>query len=200
MSWKEETNMKWAHCLAMLGGMMVVAAVAAKAADAIDPVGKSFFTKCNIRFEHKDKIPSTNYHVGLMLAAGTKVKITACSKGRIQFTDEASGTAYTILQNTKHNPIELSKLFSQYFSPDNVLENNGLFNKFSRDERENMSKGTLAVGMSKEAALVAYGYPPNHRTPSTDFDTWLYWNSKIQTVEVRFADGKIKELVTGGPR
>ena len=29
--------------------------------------------------------------------------------------------------------------------------------------------------MSKDAVLMAYGYPPDHKTPKLEDDTWSYW-------------------------
>jgi len=51
----------------------------------------------------------------------------------------------------------------------------GLYSKFNGEEKENIKKGTIAEGMSKEAVLMAYGYPPSHRTAALASDEWAYW-------------------------
>ena len=45
---------------------------------------------------------------------------------------------------------------------------------FSKKERNAVKRGFLVGGMSKEAVLMAYGYPPEHRTPSLDSNDWTF--------------------------
>ena len=177
-------------CVALLA-----AAAAVKAADAVNPVGNEYFTKVNIWFEKKDNIPTTNYHVGLMIPAGSKVQINSMEKGKIQFTDVASHTMYTLVHNKKHNPGDLDMIFAQYFSAGNVLEGRGLFDRFSKGEKEGIKEGKVTTGMSKDAVLIAYGNPPSHVTPALTFDTWVYWNSRLERLRVTFEKDKVKETV-----
>jgi hypothetical protein len=46
--------------------------------------------------------------------------------------------------------------------------------------------GTVLNGMSKSAVLVAYGYPPEHRTGSIYSSTRIYWSNKFNTFRVCF--------------
>ena len=177
-------------CMALLA-----AAVAVKAADAIGQVGKEYFTKVNIWFEKKDNIPTTNYHRGLMMPLGTKVRIASMGKGKIQFTDMAANVTYTLVHNTKHNPGDLAMIFAQYFSDVNVVDSRGLFEKFSRSEKENIKAGKVETGMCKDAVLAAYGNPPGHVTPALTYDTWVYWNSRAERLQVKFENDKVKETV-----
>ena len=71
--------MNWSRSVVICAGIAVVAMAAVKAAEPLIPMDKPYYTKCNIWFDKKDRIPSTNYHTGLILPVGTKVKITACS-------------------------------------------------------------------------------------------------------------------------
>jgi len=47
-------------------------------------------------------------------------------------------------------------------------------------EIEAIKTGSLCVGMSKAAVVVAYGYPPEHVTPSLDNDVWTYWMDRFR--------------------
>ena len=51
----------------------------------------------------------------------------------------------------------------------------------SPEEQDHIEKGTVGGGMTKEAVLMAYGYPPSHRTPSLSMDTWTYWTGRGTT-------------------
>lgn len=44
-------------------------------------------------------------------------------------------------------------------------------------------------GMRKEAVLMAYGYPPDHRTPSLDGDTWVYFKGLYVPFTLQFENG-----------
>ncbi len=52
-------------------------------------------------------------------------------------------------------------------------------------------RGAVIKGMRKEAVLIALGPPPEHKTPSFENNSWLYWISRRDTKTVRFdANGK----------
>jgi hypothetical protein len=49
-----------------------------------------------------------------------------------------------------------------------------------------IKSGTVVDGMSKEAVLVAYGRPPEHRTPNLERRVWYYWRNKLQSFMICF--------------
>jgi len=49
-----------------------------------------------------------------------------------------------------------------------------------------IKRGRVVNGMSKKAVLVAYGYPPEHRTSSLESNTWIYWRNQFGTFRVCF--------------
>ena len=53
-------------------------------------------------------------------------------------------------------------------------------------EIEGIKKGVIKIGMSKKAALVSYGYPPEHKTNNLDKDVWLYWMNRFQSKAIHF--------------
>jgi hypothetical protein len=157
--------------------------------------GGKYYTRTNIWYEHPEKIYSTNYHKGTILPVGTAVKIIDSGRRKIRFTTD-SGTAFTIVHVTKHNPITLQALQDRIFSKDDPMARGGKFNKFTKKEQENIKAGTIALGMRKDAVIMAYGYPPDHKTPSLEGNTWTYWESRFRRVVVRFgSDNKVVEIV-----
>jgi hypothetical protein len=159
-----------------------------------DVEGKTFYTAANIWYEKPDKILSTNYHRGTILPVGTKVTVTEVRGKKIRFID-ARGVGFAIEFVKKHSSaeIDLWAYFGRYFSTKNPLGKGTPYQGFSEKEKRNIKSGEIAVGMSKEAVLMAYGYPPAHRTPSLEADQWVYWISRFINRPVVFHNGRVSQ-------
>lgn len=157
--------------------------------------GKPFYTTANIWYEHPDKIFSTNYHRGAIIPVGTKVIIKEIGDKEIQFVHE-NGQTFKIIFLEKHSKpgMTIWDYFEQYFSEENPLREGGPFQQFSKDEQRNIKIGRIEVNMSRAAVLMAYGYPPSHRTPSLKSDIWIYWMSRFVETTVYFKDDKVSEM------
>ena len=179
--------------------------------------GKTFYTIANIWYERPDQIESSNYHKGTILPVGTKVKITEVRDGTwpvtggslnsdrwklsIRFTDE-SGQSYEILYISRHakEGTSIWDFFRQYFSENNPLAEGGAFTSLTGEEQKRVKEGVIATGMSKKAVVMAYGYPPGHRTPSLEQDKWIYWISRFKTRAVYFSDNMVMPEPRGARR
>ncbi|MEW6379702.1 MAG: hypothetical protein AB1611_08835 [bacterium] len=193
-------------CICCLGFFSGCAGTSAGKADLTEgsqavsasPEGKPYFTKVNIWYEYKNEklnpIPSTNYHQGEMLPVGTKVTIKECSDKKILFADDSTNTVYTLVYIAKHGQMTPEEFFGHYFSEGNVMAEGGEFSKFTPEEQSNIKSGTLAEGMSKEAVLMAYGYPPKIKTPDISNDVWTFWKNRFDTTVVTFQDNKIANI------
>jgi len=166
------------------------------AADAEDegPIGKTYYTQVNIWFEKPKKIYGTNYHVGAIIPVGTKVKIKDVRSSKLIFTDEKHDTVYAIINKKKHNNISIPELLDKWFSKQDVMAPGGKFSKFTEKEQKAIKSGIIEVGMSREAVLMAYGYPPTIRTPSLDTDRWTYWRNRWITQVADFKDDKVSNF------
>lgn len=182
-------------------------AFAAQAAEDVE--GKIFYTTTNIWYENNNSIESTNYHRGLILPIGTKVKITtvwdetkpfagvtALDQERlsiyIQFKDE-SDKSYKIIFLSRHAAAGSTvwDLFKQYFSQNDPMAEGGAFSSLTSEEQKMVRAGKIAPGMSKKAVIMAYGYPPGHKTPSLQLDKWIYWENLFKTRAVYFKDDSV---------
>ena len=47
--------------------------------------------------------------------------------------------------------------------------------------------------MSDEIILMAYGYPPAHRTPSLEADEWVYWLNRFVNQPVVLRNGRVSQ-------
>jgi len=156
------------------------------------PDGGIYYTKVNIWYEKAVKILSTNYHKGQIIPVGSEVVVV--SRGsRIVFTDKA-GIQYQLILVPDYTALSNDQFLDRYFSKDNILSSPE-YASFSAQEKTNIKNGTIEIGMSKAAVLVAYGYPPSHRTPSTESNVWKYWISRLLTDDVQFENGKVSNIV-----
>jgi len=136
---------------------------------------------------------SINYKTGAMIPAGTEVTDAEVAKGRkgilrnkpvIAFTTVKDGQTFVVqFRPDLHPGIDIDKHFKRMFTTKDL---GALTKGMSQKEIEAIKQGKLVVGMSKKAVLVAYGPPPEHKTPSADSNPWIYWMNKFKTKEVFF--------------
>ena len=174
---------------------------------AATPAVETYYTKVNIWYEDPGKILSTNYHRGAIIPFSTKVNITGQTKDKISFTaKDLPGMTFGLVNVPKHSLVNTEELFKQYFTQDDPKAQNAEFHKFSAKEKDNIENGTLIEGMSKEAVIVAYGYPPKHKTPAQSSNLWTYWDARYIRKIVTFKNNlvtkleEIKEEFEGRPR
>lgn len=158
--------------------------------------GRELYLQTNIWFQNPMKIPSLLYHSGPNIEAGTRVKVLKVSSRGIKFQTLRDNVVYKIVFYRKYHPgLSIEDYARLYFGPKNPLRGKQ-YASFTKKEKSAIDKGELKKGMGKAAVLMAYGYPPQHMTPSTKVNSWSYWTSKFQRIEVRFnKKGRIYKIV-----
>lgn len=160
-------------------------------ASAQDEGGKQY-TRCNIWFE-RNPISTINYKVGTIIPAGTEVSgvqmIEATARFRrvtkqITFTVVDTGASYAIAYDPRYSPGLTIEAEKNRFISDKTLDE--LTDGFTDKEKECVKAGILKEGISKEAVLVAYGYPPAHKTPTLEMNTWTYWTYRSREKRIYF--------------
>jgi len=155
------------------------------------------YTAYNIWYElgKENALWCINYKRGEMIPAGTEVtdvKIIKAESGRF-----LGGEEKAISFRTVPNGKEFLANFKPSFHPDLTIEDylEKMFTSKTFDElTEGMSayeidaikEGKAKVRMSREAILVSFGYPPEHRTPDLKKDVWLYWMTRFETKDIHF--------------
>jgi hypothetical protein len=159
------------------------------------PLGKEYYTAANIWYKHPWKIWSLNRHQGAMLSVGTRVTIKDISRSAIHFVDQ-KGTKYRLLLARKYSApgFTIKDLFEQYFAVSDPMAKDGAFTRLNEQEKNAVRTGRIAPGMSKEAVLMAYGYPPSHMTPALESDVWKYWVHRFRAQLVYFSNGRVTEI------
>ncbi len=156
--------------------------------------GQVYYTQANIWSLNKDRISSKNIHEGVVIPLGTRVNITRCEGAQIRFIDDKN-VSYKII-HSRESIITLMELFNYYFSKENPIDLNGKFFKLTNEEQENVKNNNIDYGMSKEAVLMAYGYPPFSRSWTSDINAnkWKYIESNRRLVVVYFQDNKVFKI------
>ena len=166
-------------------------------------VGRDFYLCCTTRFDPKLSASDANYSQyrseqhyssGPTLAAGTRVRVTQVGGSAVAFEPIDYPMTYTIsfsYGRTQESP-------SQYFR--GILRDTdplAALHDAPPSLGDDIRKGRLSVGMTKEQALLARGYPPARQTPNLDANEWIYFNTPGFVDRVTFAGGKIESIALG---
>ncbi len=144
--------------------------------------GKLYLSQ-NLWYQHPQKIYSVGYKTGTILPAGTEVNTIKVSRKAIYFKQASSGQQYRILYQQKFSQLPATAYADRLFTHKTLPEQ---LKDFNPAEKTFIKTGTLTKDLSKAAVLVGYGYPPPHRTPSTENDVWRYWINRWQTQQLIF--------------
>ena len=172
--------------------ILAVLALAALPAAAQDkPEG---FTCCNFHYD-KDWISDANWGNLPMIPAGAKIRVLDYSAWNHRAAVEIVGKPMRIGHDygRAEEPLEafVAKL---------VVKSNpqAKVDRAPAKVKAAIKAGHVVPGMTKEQVLIAVGYPPTHRTRSTDEGVWHYWASRAGRYEVHFK-GNTVEKVVGAP-
>jgi outer membrane protein assembly factor BamE (lipoprotein component of BamABCDE complex) len=157
-------------------------------------------TAYNIWYDDPSEISSVNYHKGKIIPFGTEVEISyaMCKPfwdkdyGKIIFKTKKDGKQFIIRFDQAWILIPLEEFIRRTFTVKNGKE---LAGNISPALYEKLSKGIVEQGMSRKQVLLAFGYPVPHRTPSFLDDTWIYWDSRMDTVRVVFNKDKVSDIL-----
>ena len=131
-----------------------------------------------------------NYKYGNdFIPAGTKVSdvgITQVASGakRISFVTTHDKRKYGIYFTGRWHPGHTIEDCKNYMFTTKTFEE--LTAGMGDREINAIRNGIIVDGMSKEAVLVAYGRPPEHRTPDLERNIWYYWLNRFKSFGVCF--------------
>jgi hypothetical protein len=151
-------------------------------------VGQQLYTQVSF-WTYKNQHDTVNYGVDRHIPINTPVTIVDISAKTVEFTLSDGGAERVLINTEKYTNKTMTEIFSRYFgSSKKSLQG------FTRAERQAIKRGEVKKGMSKNAVLLARGYPPAHETPSTEADEWKYWKSRFNTTIVYFKNGKVSRI------
>lgn len=146
------------------------------------------YSLTNLHSDARGRISSVNYTNGTRLPVCTPVQFGAINTRQARFTHSQTGQrfAYTMHRSAR-TPME--QQLARYFGTacPNVTA-------MSAADQAGIAQGQVSPGMTKQGVIMALGYPPEHRTPSLQQDTWRYWGSRNRTFEVHFVNGVVASV------
>ena len=153
--------------------------------------GQVMYTMTNLWYEKPMKILPL-FHKGTILPVGTKVTLGDMNSKAIKFTRE-DGMEFRVYSR-KYYKLTGPEMAERLFSKKNPMAKGGKFHKFSKMERQQIKLGQIKKGMSREAAIMAYGYPPTHANPDIESNTWNLWKNRWDKMIVTFSNGKVSHI------
>lgn len=163
-----------------------------------DPLlGRDVFTACNLFFDADARTTDANYLFSdddgrITLPVGTRVRVTKIEGEEIDF--ERAGQPFEVELAYGVERISPSAYFRLI-----LIDHDPLEPLFTSDPQvaAAIREAKLEIGMSKDQAIMARGYPPAHTTPSTDQDEWFYYDAPGTGTYVEFAADRIVRIRAG---
>jgi len=178
----------------LLGGLLALSAdwqghadaAASKKIDA--PQGQKLYLQFSL-FAEEGVHRTTNYRKGILFPVNTEVAFVKATKKDV-YLSLPDGTKLKLANVQDFSGEPVTGIFKRTLATTRVdLE------QFTEAERKAIRAGVVEVGMTKAAVLVAIGYPPKHKTPSLEGDSWRYWQNRINTFLVKFREDKVVAIV-----
>lgn len=148
-------------------------------------LGDTYYTQFVMRYE-KGVHPTTNYRRGASIPVNTPIRLLKMTNKTIEVEVDNSSQHLTVKNFQKHTGDDVYRAFDKLFAPNKVD-----LSRFNALEKQHIQNGTVAKGMSKDAVLVAIGYPPITETPNLDGNRWVYWSHRFNRFNVHFKDSKV---------
>ena len=142
-------------------------------------------------FAQGSSITTLNYTLGFPIPVNSVVFYEDINSKQLAFTYNQK--RYYLRNAPRYSQTNMDQMLDRYFGKSKVD-----LSKFTKKEQELIKKGKVDVGMSKEAVILAYGYPPVHATPTLDMDEWKYWKFQRgyaqDTLILHFKNNKLSSI------
>ncbi len=156
-------------------------------------IGAEIYTLTNLHPDDSNmRLYSTNYQQPGRIKVCSKVKITKATKKKMVFQVVESGREYTYLFHRKSTPEGFTENINRYFGAECPSAE---IATMSAVDQEGIKRTVAQEGMTRRGVIIAMGYPPQHVTPDTNYDEWMYWTNKFARDAVVFGeDGKVSHI------
>ncbi len=153
---------------------------------------RPLYTQVNLHpDQNRGRLYALNFQRAGLLPLCTEVEILGIKNKAMKFQVKSTGMEYSYIT---HRRIEggLAEVIPTYFGE---RCNTDKVKSLSKLDRKGVKDGQVLKGMTKRGVEYAIGYPPKHRTPSPDLNTWVYWVNRYKTMSVTFnAKGKVESV------
>lgn len=132
--------------------------------------------------EPRSRLFAVNYQQAGLIPVCTPVTLLERNAKRVLFRNDATGKTYEYYDHEAAGE-PFGDHLARYFGtacPRAALD------ALSELDRRGVARGRAFVGMSRQAVVLAMGYPPRRATPSLDAERWVYWTNRFNRVAVEF--------------
>ena len=155
---------------------------------------RTLYTCCNIHYE-KNEVSDANYSIGSTLPFGSPAVVQKMTTDAVTFRSGA--TELTLIHSYGRDQESAQQYFGKILVE---TDPHVRFATYGKQVQAAISDGRVEQGMTKEQVIMSLGYPPTHRTASTDANTWIYWYNRWVTYEVQFdAKGVVSNIMGNAP-
>lgn len=156
--------------------------------------GKTIYSKVGIHGEPKGGtvvMYSTNYYsLPVFWPAGTKFRLEEANSRRFILKSLSDSQTLTINYVEKHSLMSVGDYLKMMFSTQQVGRPSGM----SDSDWSLVQKGRFAKGMSRDAFILAMGFPPKTLTPNANAERLVYQARRFNNTIFNFKGGKLAEI------
>ena len=152
---------------------------------------KPVYTLVNLHPDMNNlRLYTVNYQQDGLIPRCTPVKIQQFNKKILSFKDLSDERTYTLIKHGS-SPDFVAYL-NKYFGT--ACDTNKV-NSLSDIDKKGITEGSALIGMSKDAVVLAIGYPPEHKTTSLKNNSWIYWSNRFNRFAIGFnEDGYVESI------
>lgn len=176
------------RAMAIATGLLLAAGSAAQKSDDKEPALKGY-TCCNLHYEN-DWISDANWSSLAMLPAGAAIHTTGYGRYRVMV--EIDGRKMRLGQDygRQQSLGDWARKIIVAQDPKPKIAS------WPARVRDAIRGGKVTLGMTREQAIVAVGYPPLHQTPKLDAPQWKYWHTSFGSYLVVWdGSGRLKDVI-----
>lgn len=150
------------------------------------PANGKVYTAYNMWYEtdKESAMWAINYKTGNMIPAGTEVVSVKVRKNTINFITVKDKKKYTVNFKAAFHPGKTVEDYAKMMFSEKDIDQ--ITQDMSETDIAGIKEGVIRVGMTKKAVIVAYGYPPEHKTANLKDNEWRYWMNRFKTNVIYF--------------
>ncbi len=148
------------------------------------------YTCCNLHYDG-DWISDANYTDLPFIPAGTPIAVAHPVKDSYRAYATIGGRPFRLGLDFGRAVEGTEQWVGKIVMRDDPRINNAAW---SLDVRQAIAQGKVMVGMTKEQALTAIGYPLPTKTPNLDSNVWRYWQTSVIQYDVHWENERVSQV------
>ena len=148
------------------------------------------YTCCNLHYDG-DWISDANYADLPFIPAGTPISVTKPAKDSNRAYATIGGRSFRLGLDYGRATQGTEQWLSTIILREDPRINNAAW---ALEVRQAIAQSKVLIGMTKEQAIVALGYPLPTRTPNLDSNVWRYWQNSSVEYDVYWENERVSQV------